>query len=304
MKRVLVTGASGFLGRACVRTLSARGYEVHGTGRFARPAWAAGITWHEADLLTDAGRDRVMTAVQPGLLVHMAWEARPGFYRDSPDNPAWTVASLDLLRRALASGTERIVGIGSCVEYGPFSGLCVESATPCRPTTLYGRAKLAAAEGFAAAADAGASVAWARVFFVFGPGEPQARLIPALIRSLSAGETFGCSHGAQLRDFIYVEDLAEAVLAVLESSLVGCVNVGSGEPRSLRDIVTFFAHRLDGEERIRFGARAVTGVDAEPEITADISRLRRATGWVPVIGWEAGAERTLAWWRSRLEGLG
>jgi UDP-glucuronate decarboxylase len=300
VKRVLVTGASGFLGDACVQALLARGYAVHGTGR-GDPPDKTGMTWHRTDLLAEAGRERLMQDVRPTHIVHLAWEARPGIYRDSPDNPAWAAASLDLLARAVAAGTERILGIGTCFEYGPYRGPCVEATTPCRPATPYGQAKLAAAEGFAAAARAGAGAAWGRVFFPFGPGEPAAKLIPALIRSLIAGEEFPCSHGEQLRDFIYVEDLAEAMVAVLESAVTGCVNLASGEPRRLHDIVEFFARRLGGADRVRYGARPVSGADAEPMITADIGRLQNETGWTPSIGWQAGAERSLAWWRRRFE---
>jgi UDP-glucuronate decarboxylase len=239
----------------------------------------------------------VIEAARPSHLLHLAWEARPGLYRDSPDNPAWAAASLDLLARAQAAGAERVFGIGTCFEYGPYDGPCIEGLTPCRPATLYGQAKLEAAEGFV-----GAGAAWGRVFFPFGPGEPGGKLIPALIRSLSAGESFACSQGGQLRDFIYVEDLAASMVVVLESSLTGIVNLGSGEARPLRDIIDAVARRLGRPELIRYGARAADGADAEPIIVADITRLRDEAGWAPTIGFEAGVDRTIAWWRRRFEG--
>src|SRR3569623_1574846 len=140
--------------------------------------------------------------------------------------------------RERANGTRRVLGIGSCLEYGPFSGPCEEDARGCRPTPLYGQAKLRAAEQFLAA---GEGAAWGRVFFPFGPHEPEARLVPSLIRSLLARQPFHCSHGAQLRDFFYVEDLAHAIVAVLDSGLSGVVNLASGEPRSLRSVVEHVA---------------------------------------------------------------
>jgi nucleoside-diphosphate-sugar epimerase len=300
MNRVLVTGASGFIGRALLPVLQARGYEVHGCGRGAAPSGLSDIAaWHTADLLTERGRARVISTVRPSHLVHLAWEARPGRYRDHPDNAAWTTASLDLLQQAIAAGANRIVGIGTCFEYGSSTTPCREDVTACRPTTLYGQAKLAAAEGFVAAAQRGAGVAWGRVFFPFGEGEAEGRLIPSLIRSLRAGEVFNCSLGTQVRDFIHVGDLAQAIAAVLDGDVTGVVNLGSGEPRTLRSVVEFFARRLEAEHLVAFGAREVSGVDAEPVIVADIARLK-STGWQPTIGFEAGAVRTLAWWQERL----
>ncbi|MCP3391513.1 NAD-dependent epimerase/dehydratase [Bradyrhizobium sp. CCGB12] len=296
MKRVLVTGASGFLGRALVPALAGRGFEVHGVARSARPA-IADVTWHAADLLTEAGRVQALSALRPTHLVHLAWEARPGRYREDPVNRLWAQASIELLARARACGTSRILGIGSCLEYGPQTGLCDERTSQCRPTTLYGQAKLSAAEAYIAA-----GAAWGRVFFPFGPHEPEARLIPSLIRHLRAGQSFDCSHGGQLRDFVYVEDLAQMIVAVLDSDLTGAVNLGSGEPRSLRSVIEHVADRLEARHLIRFGAIAATGVDAEPIIAADVRRLRSVTVDVPVIGFEQGAARDLAWWIDRMSG--
>lgn len=300
VNRVLVTGASGFLGRSCVAALIARGFEVHGTGSGAPPQGVTNLQWHAANLLNQFSRRELLQQLRPTHLVHLAWETRPGLYRDSPDNPAWAEASLDLLHQALAIGTERIIGIGTCFEYGASPGPCTETMA-CRPANSYGSAKLAVAKGFAAAARDGAGAAWGRVFIPFGPGEHAAKLIPSLIRNLAAGREFDCSHGEQLRDFLYVEDLADAIATVLESRLTGVVNLASGEPRSLRSVIAHFARLLGGEDRIRYGTRKASGLDAEPMIIADIDRLRQETGWVPRIGWEEGAARTVAWWRGRSE---
>ncbi|PIT01880.1 nucleoside-diphosphate sugar epimerase [Bradyrhizobium nitroreducens] len=294
MKRVLVTGASGFIGRALVPALAGRGFEVHGIARTAQPA-TPGVSWHAADLLTEAGRAHALSAARPTHLVHLAWEARPGRYREDPINRRWTEASIDLLARAQACGISRVLGIGSCLEYGPQSGPCEEGVSPCRPTTLYGQAKLATGEAYIAA-----GAIWGRVFVPFGPHEPERRLIPSLIRSLRAGQDFDCSHGGQLRDFVYVDDLAQMIAAVLDSELKGAVNLASGEVCSLRSVIEHFAECLEAPHLVRFGALDATGVDAEPMLAADVSRLREVTAGVPLVGFKAGAARTLAWWTDRL----
>jgi nucleoside-diphosphate-sugar epimerase len=299
MRRILVTGASGFIGSHCVAPLQSRGFEVHAVSRVA-PAEppADGVVWHQADLLKASDRERVLGESAPTDLLHAAWDVTPGAYRDSPENSTWLAASLALLRAAIDSGTTRIVGLGSCAEYA-FEGVCREDDTPLRPVTAYASAKATLGRALLDLNGADVSIGWGRVFFPFGPGEKPNRLMPAAIQSFIAGRPFDCSHGNQIRDFIYVEDLADAIAALVASPVTGACNLASGDPRSIRSLIESVARELGAEQLPRFGAVPVAGPDAEPLIAGDVTRLNTEVGWRPTIGVEQGIRRTIAWWENQ-----
>src|SRR5262245_60125142 len=163
MKRVLVTGASGFIGRAVLPELAARDYEIHAVSRSRSIPEAERTTWHAADLLAPGQAARLIETVRPTHLVHLAWVTEHGAYWTSPENLDWVQASLQLVRAFAANGGARAVLAGTCAEYDWRFGFCREGVTPLAPQTLYGVCKHALAsvvEAFAAAQ--GLSAAWCR----------------------------------------------------------------------------------------------------------------------------------------------
>lgn len=295
MSRVLVTGASGFMGRHCLPALAARGYEVHAVGR--RTGSDPGVTWHRGDLLAPEGPEAVLAAVRPTHLLHLAWYAEHGRFWQAPENLAWVRASLSLLEAFHRHGGQRVVTAGSCAEYDWRHGYLSEALTPCRPASLYGAAKHALSTLQAAYAEqVGLSAAWGRVFFLFGPHEPHARFVPAVIQGLMAGRPTRLSHGRQVRDFMYVGDVADALVALLDSPVTGAVNLGSGVPVTLRALGERVAARLGGAEWLEWGAIASTEA---PLVVANPERLAREVGWTPPYGLEAGLDATLAWWHAQ-----
>jgi len=288
--RVLVTGASGFVGRAVLQPLRARGFEVHGTARGGSPPEAAGCAWHRADLLDLRQRRALLDEVGPSHILHLAWYAVPGRYWTAPENTLWLEASLDLI--ALSHGM-RVVMAGTCAEYDwSWNGIFRES-DPCRPSTPYGQAKLAVRKALAAARG---DSAWGIIFFPFGPHEAATRLVPSVASALLKGEMARCTHGAQVRDFLFVEDLGDAFAALLSSPLQGALNLASGVGRSIRSLVERLRAKLGGE--IDFGALPSPSGDP-PRLVADVRRLHEELGWSPPIGIEAGLDRTIAWCRCK-----
>jgi nucleoside-diphosphate-sugar epimerase len=300
MSRILVTGASGFVGGPALRALAARGHDLHAASRNGGRD-SEGARWHEADLLEPGAAAALIEDVRPERLLHLAWFAEHGAYWTAPENRDWVRASRDLLEAFAAAGGERAVVAGTCAEYDwSADGDCREGDTPLRPSTLYGEAKLelstAAGE---IAGRTGLSLAWARLFFLFGPGEHPDRLVASVARHVIAGEPAPCSAGTQVRDFLYVEDAGDALAALLDSPVEGPVNVGSGEPVTIAELVGKVAAAAGDAGLLDLGALPAPE-DDPPRLAADVTRLRDEVGWRPQTDLDDAVARTVAWWRERL----
>ena len=300
MKRVLVTGATGFIGRHLLSPLVDKGWDVHGAGWPVTPeiteAFGSTVHLHETNLMNPDELTGLMEAVKPDSLVHMAWYAVPGKFWTAGENLDWVAASLNLVRTFAAHGGRRAVFAGTCAEYDWQQPLLKEDDEPV-PATLYGTAKDALrriVEKSAAQLDIG--WAWGRIFFLYGPHEPPSRLISDVIGNLLQGSPAKCSHGRQIRDFMHVEDVAGAFINVLESDMEGVVNIASGRSRPIRDVVTLIGQLTGKPELIALGARPAAANDP-PELTADVARLRDEAGFKPFWDLEPGLRQTIDWWR-------
>ncbi len=302
MKRVLVTGASGFIGQHLLPHLTARGFEVHAVHSQTAADKEAHAVSHCADLFAALRVKALFKELKPSHLVHLAWIATPGIYQNSLENLRWVQASIEIARQFVANGGTRIVGIGSCAEYDWSGGLCSEAATPTIPSSLYGVCKLSVGSLLAAMAkETATSVAWARLFFPYGPREHSQRLIPSVIQSLLRQEAGRCSLGTQIRDYIFVDDVAGAIAALLESDVSGPINVASGVGVSVRDIVTKIATIMDRPELIQLGALKQSVPEAN-EIVGDVARLVSELRWTPQYNLERGLKTTIEWWREHYDG--
>ncbi len=298
IKRVLVTGATGFIGRQSLAPLLARGFEVHAVT--SHPLVRPSGNWHQADLLQAPQVAALLETVRPTHLLHFAWYAKHGEFWTSAENLRWVQASLDLLRQFQRHGGERVVMAGTCAEYDWGHGTCVEATTPIVPISLYGTAKQALSLILASfAATTGLSAAWGRIFLVYGPFEHPDRLVAAVCRALLKGEPALCSHGEQVRDLLFATDAADAFAALLDSPVSGTVNVASGQPMALDVVVRAIADLLGRPDLLRFGALA-TAPDDPPRLVADTARLNQELGWYPQTGLTQGLQETIAWWRKGL----
>jgi nucleoside-diphosphate-sugar epimerase len=296
--RVLVTGASGFIGLPLTAELARRGVEVHALSRRRSPPALPGVCWHEADLADGARVQELLRELVPERLVHLAWCMEHGHYWRAPENVAWVEWSLNLVRAFVRHGGRRLLVLGTCAEYDWSSadGSLRESCSRVAPATLYGVAKDALRRVAGAYAEQeGVELAWARPFFLYGPRERPERLVASTVRSLLAGESVSTGEGARVRDFLHVEDAAGALAALLNSPVTGAVNIASGVGVRVDEVVERLARLLGRAELVRRGA--LPDRPGEPPLlVADVARLREEVGYRP--RWELadGLTATARWW--------
>lgn len=285
-ERVLLTGATGLIGRQTIAPLQERGFTVIALTRNGVSGTAADETL-AADLLDRTSMEHAVREASASLLVHLAWYDNADRW-SAPANLDWVAASLMLTRAFAEAGGRRIVGVGSCAEYDWSRPHSLSESAPLAPTTLYGAAKASTGSLMVAAAPAlGVSIAWPRIFFCYGPGEPEGRLLGDILSGLAAGRPVDCTDGAQERDFLHTADIGRALALIADSRLEGPINVASGNPVPVRDVIEAAARQMGRPELIRLGALERPS-DDPPRIGADITRLSKEIEFHPEFDLESG----------------
>lgn len=285
--RVLLTGASGYLGQHVLARLRERGCEVVLLGR-SRPAGAEDLPWLAADLLECRDLAPVLREARASHLLHLAWYAEYGRFWHSPLNLRWVDASLRLLQAFTEEGGRHALMTGSCAEYDwRGAGLFHEDHTPMNPASLYGAAKDATRRlAQAWCREQGTTLAWGHVFFPFGPGEARQRMLPSLIEVFRGrAAPFGVNAEAR-RGMLPVRDAAQALVHLLAQGCDGRYNICSGQPVQVGEVVRTLA-RLCGADPSPVLSLATVRPGDPALLAGDNSRLL-ATGWRPTLTLEQG----------------
>jgi nucleoside-diphosphate-sugar epimerase len=298
--RVLLTGAAGFIGSHVARYLLAQGDEVTAvlspgspTDRIADVLPA--LSTIDADL-ESADLDLLVATAAPDACIHLAWHVEPGIYLTAVrDNLTSLVTGTRLLSALDESGCPRAVIAGSCLEPGTLVDGEIESAR-----TIYGTAK-SALHQVGMYLDR-TSVACAHVFYLYGPAEHPRRVVPSVIRACLEGRRIDVSSGEQRRDFLYVGDVASAIVSIMKSDVRGGVDVCSGASTPLRDVFRAIGAATGRADLIGIGRRLP--VAGEPLDIAGDSASLTGIGWQPRWSLGTGITRTVDWWRARLTDKG
>ena len=179
--------------------------------------------------------------------------------------------------------------------------MCAESTTPLRPTLTYGLCKRTFGELFGRfVKQHDLSGSWARLFFLYGPGEEPRRLVSSVILPLLRGESAVCHYDRLERDYLFVLDAAEGLVKLLQSEVTGPINLASGQAPSLGHLVRTAAKRLGRPDMVQLGGLP-DGYHPAPRVVADISRARQVLGWKPRWALATGLDYTIDFWRQVLD---
>jgi nucleoside-diphosphate-sugar epimerase len=270
-----------------------RAVEVVSASRARPDGLASGVSHETVDLLDSQATVDLVERVRPTHLLHLAWYVTPGKFWNAPENLDWAAASLTLLRAFLSVGGQRAVMAGTCAEYDWAGASRLTESGPIKPGNLYGAAKDAVRRCACAAADhLGGSVAWGRVFWLYGPGEAQGRLVSDVASALIAGRVAKVGDGRRELDFLHVDDVAGAFVAALGGDWRGPFNVGSGRPISVRQLVDMVGVASGRPDLVEFGTRPASAGEP-PRLYADTSILHEHFGFTPKITLEDGIAEML-----------
>jgi UDP-glucose 4-epimerase len=291
-ERVLVTGASGFIGGHVVDRLVSAGAEVHAVSRQEQPS--RGIVWWRGDLSEEGAADRILEDCRPSLVYHLAG-AVTGSRHLSAVGPSLrdTLGStVHVLTAAARSGTGRVVLAGSLEEPGPDDPF---------PVSPYAAAKAAAASyaGYFRAVH-GLPVVVLRVFMVYGPGQQdRTKLVPSVIDALLRGDRPAVSSGVRPVDWVHVGDVADAFLAAgaAPEAPEEPIDVGTGRMATVREVVEELVRLVDPALEVRFGA--IPDRPFERVLAADARRTEEVLGWRAAIPVEDGLRDTVRWFADR-----
>jgi nucleoside-diphosphate-sugar epimerase len=301
MNPVLVTGASGFLGSHVVRTLVRQGFDA--VSVFHKTGFDEDRRHFRLDLRDTAAMQKLFRQFQFSAVVHLAASGVSAEAENFEDLIAVnTLATAALARTALAHGIERFLYVGSGFEYRP-QAHAMDESTPLGAPNLYGASKAA---GWMLLQTLhrmeGLPLVTFRPFSVYGPGENPAKLVPYAIQQALNGEPIRLMLGNQVRDYVFVEDVVEALrLGLTAPSAVGQVyNIGTGpnEARSVRQMVQEILSLTGAPLRLCWFDRASRSRRDPPYLVSDPTKAHVELGWRPRVALEEGLARTVAWYKA------
>jgi nucleoside-diphosphate-sugar epimerase len=255
MKNVLITGATGFIGKYVLSELLKQDTKIFSVERSSKQGKILDkrINVIETDdLFSESIEWWEKNCTQIDVVLHLAWFTKSRDYLNSYKNIDCLTGSLNLARGAVLAGVQRFIGIGTCIEYD-LTHRTLTVNTPLKPTSLYAATKaglfLNLTELFQLNS---VDFTWCRIFNVYGDSEDKNRLIPFLKSKFELDQQVNLPIGEQVRDFIDILEVAKIISEVTLSTRVGPINVCSGVPKSIKEIALQVADQYQKRHLVKF----------------------------------------------------
>ena len=256
--RVLLSGATGFLGQQILRTLQADGIDVRLIQRSNEKQSALpnnNSIFRTEDLFSESSQWLEQACEGIDTIIHSAWYVEAGKYLRSDRNMDCLIGTLNFAKAAVQAGVKRFVGIGTCLEYQS-SNAQITTDNPLDPQTPYAAAKAATYLMLSQfLAEHNVEFAWCRVFYLYGENENPKRLFPYVRAQLEAGKPVELTSGNQIRDYLDVKIAGRMIAEIAKDQKQGAFNICSGKPTTVRQLVEELADGYNARHLLRFGAK-------------------------------------------------
>jgi UDP-glucose 4-epimerase len=302
----LVTGASGFIGRVLVRKLIDRGVQVIALGR-SSSRFPSGVETIRVERFEGQDLRPALCHQQFDALFHLAAFGVKPEDRDVRTMGAVNIAATGLLVEAAAKSSARtVVYAGSCSEYAAgVDGRLVDEDWRLTTTDLYGISKTAGGSwGKAVALKMGIAFSWIRIFGVYGPAEAPHRLISDIASRLRKNQIVSLSPAQQMRDLMFVDDVAEGLILAAEAAYqghIGPYNLCTGQATAVGDVARMVARKMGKPESLLGFSMRPYRLGEPMWMVGRPDRFRALTGHSPSIGLEEGISRTIAAIEERIQ---
>lgn len=295
-KRILITGGSGFIGQCLIEKLILKGYEIHSIVHSSTLPKQNGLVQHKIDLFDTDILNKFLEANRFKNLIHLAWYVGKGCHSNNA-NLDWCITTLNLVKSFVENGGQKFAGAGSVSEYDYKYGYFLEDETPPDTKTMYGTCKNSAYKILNIyCRQNNCDFKWFRIFNLYGKNEKSKRLMPSVINSCLKGEDIKVSDCLKFQDYLYIEDTVDGIIKVFESDIQGAVNICSGKPVQLRDIVNKIVKLTGFSGNVLWGA--IPSAFEETLTVGNCEKLK-SLNWEPKYTLEEGLKQTIDWWRDK-----
>lgn len=289
MQKIMITGGTGFIGKAVVEQLKAKGYSPYILTRTPHPENPNEVF---CNILCAESLEKVFSLHQPDILIHLAWNVEPSSYLSSNYNLDYLSMSLQLVKLFHKNGGKKVLVAGTCFEYAP-SNAPLSEESPISPNSFYAVCKNSLHNVLKEYCTLNKlELSWLRFFYLFGEEENSQRVVPYIIHNLFEDIPILCKSSEAVRDYIYVKDAAKAVVSIMESQVIGSWNIASGHPVKMKSIFHYLSSYCGKSDLVSYQNESTFSSN----ISADISKLN-SIGFSPSYTFEDSLKLTLDWWR-------